>query len=60
MNPKPNGISHFYQLDQSISILRVVVSGIFFFFQILIEQFACLFGLNLHLQPNIRESGRVT
>ena len=34
----PNGISHYHQLDQSISVLRVVRWIIFHFIQILIEQ----------------------
>ena len=37
-NPfKPNGIAHYYQLDQSISVLRVVRLYFFIFIQISIE-----------------------
>ena len=33
INPsKPDGISHCYQLDQFISVLRVQMSGIFHFY----------------------------
>ena len=43
INPsKPDGISHCYQLDQFISVLRVKMSGIFHFIQILIEQLETL------------------
>ena len=39
-NPfKSNGISHFYQLDQSISVLRVVGWYFFVFIQTLIRAF---------------------
>ena len=39
INPfKPNGIPHFYQLDQSISVIRVQWYIVFFiFFQVLIQ-----------------------
>ena len=37
---KPKGFPHYYQLDQSISVLRVVgfLGGVFHFLLILIEQ----------------------
>ena len=41
INPfMPNGISHHYQFEQSISVLRDVRWYFFYFFQILIENYA--------------------
>ena len=51
LNPfKPSGISHSYQLDQSIIVLRIILVIFFIFIRILIE-------LSVKPQLHIHDSG---